>query len=86
MEHDSGTPPPGSADGPIKVNGKQLDFALRARGMSRNELARRVGTDPGHISRAINGHSRVSAEIYGGILTVFGDRITWSELMAGPDD
>jgi transcriptional regulator with XRE-family HTH domain len=75
----SSEPTPG---GPVKINGKALDFALRAAGMSQAELAKRAEVSQGHISRAMRGQSGVGVDVYGRILNAFDRRLGWDELLA----
>jgi transcriptional regulator with XRE-family HTH domain len=78
--------PPDIPDGPIRINGEQLDFAIRAAGWSHAEFAERTREpdrpplSAGYVSKVINGHSRVSVATMARILKVFRNRLRFDEL------
>ena len=73
--------PPGS----VPLHADRLRLALRAAGMSQNALADKVGVSASHISKALDGRVRVSAEVYGRILAAFPGPMQWTDFL-GTDD
>lgn len=70
----------------MKLNTELIDFALRIRGWSRNDLARKTGYSTGHISRTMAGTDGASAAFVKKIRAAFDNRIEWDEVVVVEDD
>lgn len=68
-------------DGPVRITGWRLDFALRAAGWSRAEFAERIGVTGGHVTRIIQEQTRVSVDTLAAILDAFGNRLSIRDLV-----
>ena len=71
---------PDAHEGHIKVNHRQLDFAMRAAGWNQAELARRSGLSRAHISRVLRGESGVSSDGMEKLLVAFNNELRFGEL------
>lgn len=72
------TPPSRSG---VKLNRKDLDFALRIKGWTRADLAREIGRSETHLSRLFAGDNRASTLLVQQIIDAFDGAIQWNEVV-----
>jgi transcriptional regulator with XRE-family HTH domain len=72
------SPPPGSTR--LRLNGPVIRFAMRIRGWSQAELARRIGTSEPWMSRLLRGES-TTEDVVKKILAAFDGRLRLEEVV-----